>query len=76
MYLRGILSDRAALEEDKDSEVEVVMMMMMQRSGADWTSVNTPWSLMWGGHASQWMLLLPFSHTDISVKKLSRLKRR
>lgn len=75
MYLRGILSDRAALKEDKDSEVEVVMMMM-QRSGADWTSVNTPWSLMWGGHASQWMLLLPFSHTDISVKKLSRLKRR
>lgn len=51
-------------------------MVMMQRSRADWTSVNTVWSGSRGEKASKRMMLMPFSHKDISVKKLSRLKKR
>lgn len=54
-----------------------MVVLMMQRSGADWASSNTFMSVMWGKKSSKRMLLLlPLFHTDTSVKKLSRLKRR
>lgn len=73
MCLRGTLSDRAVLEDEKGIHPQAVMM---QRSEADRAGVNTPGSLMCGENASKWMLFLPFFRTDISVKKLSRLTRR
>lgn len=53
----------------KRKEVEVVVVMMLQRSGADWASMLNPWSVKWRNNPSNWMLMLPLSNTDISVKK-------
>lgn len=50
-------------------EIKFVSVALMQKSGADWASVTVPWSMMWGNNASKWMLMLPFSHIDISLKK-------
>lgn len=71
MCLRVTLSDRTVLQDEKG-----IQAVMMRRSGEDWVSANTPRSLMFGENASEWMLFLPFLRTDVSVKKLSRLKRR
>lgn len=71
--MRAIWSDKAAQREEVEGGE-----VLMQRSGVDVAEVNTPWSVMRQETGSERMLLLllSFGRTGISVKKLSRLKRR